>query len=135
VFTLVRAILLLATVTYLALTMADAGPPQWGAPWIPEDEGSARFLAWVSLAAVVQWAVGWSFPWVLARRKSAARPADSEEGIASRAFVRFVARLAHFHGSAVWGVLASLHTHDARYALVFAIPSLLIILLLPAPKP
>jgi hypothetical protein len=133
-FALARWLMLLATPIYSLLVISDAGLPRWDAPWIPEAAGAGRMLGWMSAAALVQWADAlWFFPW-LVRRKSKLRPAESGDKASRELFARFLVRLSLFHGASVCGAAVSFQAHDPRYAIVFAIPSLLMILFLPTPK-
>jgi hypothetical protein len=135
-YNVVRGVCLTLTALYLPLVISDAGEPNWTAPWIP---GTGRGLGVLTLAAVnavVFWANGWFLQSWLARRKKARSPeAVTGNKFEHAAFGRFLVRLVLIHSGAIGGVAASFSMHDARYAIVFAIPTALMILLVPRPKP
>jgi hypothetical protein len=133
-FALARSLILLATPIYSLLVIRQTGLPRWDAPWIPTAGGTPSFRVWMIALAIIHWVDGlWLFPW-LVRRKSMRSAAEHGDQAAGRLFARFLVRLSLFHGAAVFGAAASFQSHDPRYAIVLAVPSMLMILFLPTPN-
>jgi hypothetical protein len=119
-FMLVRGCLLAAMMVYAELAMSSSTALDWTAPWIPSDHFG--WFIFATVAAILSWADGWLLPW-LRRRKP--YPGD---------FARFLVRAGLFHGGGLWGVVLSMETRDARYAIVALVISSVMVLVLPRPR-
>lgn len=134
-FTATRAVLLAVLLTYVCLAVSDAVPLQWRAAWIPATDSGAHWFAFASIAAILTWAEGWLLPLFSRRGASLASRGVTGDKLKRHEFVRFYVRACALHSGSLWGLIVSFQNHDARYAIVFAALSALMILLLPRPKP
>jgi hypothetical protein len=132
-FWLVRAWMLAAISVYVLVALNRATPMDWSAPWIPDAGGRPGWFVFAAVGAVVSWADGWLIPWIH-RRKPSSEPNSRQARWEYSAYGRFMMRVCVFHGGAIWGLVLSFQTRDARYSIVSAGISSLMILVLPQPR-
>jgi hypothetical protein len=132
-FTIVRILLTTFTLIYLPLVVRSVGYPDWGAPWRPRAGGDGP-LAFTIVGVLAIWADAWIvLPW-LARRKAQAIAALDPVARERSAWARFLVRASLLYSGAPAGAGLAFATRDARYAVVLAAASAVMVLLLPRPK-
>lgn len=117
-----------SVVIYGAVACTVIGAPKWDAPWLPADQGK-QILLYVLLAmAIGSWAGGW----MLGRRQEPLIPEQTEAARPNAwLFQRFILAAALLEAGALYGLVYSFLSKDARYGLLFALPSAVLLVLTP----
>jgi len=115
-----------SVVIYAVVALIVLGTPRWDTPWIPEDSSRATLVLVFSAMAVMTWTAGLVF----GRRKPGSPGAGGDP-----AQQRFIVAAAFVEAGAIFGLVLSFLNQDARYAILFAVPTALLILMLPTESP
>jgi hypothetical protein len=132
-FTIVRAVLAVFTLIYLPFVVRSVGYPDWGAPWQPR-AGGDRPLVFTLVAVLAIWMDAWVVLPSLARRKAKAIAALDPAARERATWARFLVRATLLYSGAPAGAGLAFVTRDARYAVILAAASAVMVLLLPRPK-
>lgn len=116
---------------YVVVAIAVAGAPKWDAAWMPADPAHRTLLLILVFLGVGTWTAGW----IVGRPREL--PVESARGLAFQrppAFARqrFVLAAALIEAGAIYGLVVSLVTKDSRYAIAFAVPAVVLLLMTPA---
>jgi F0F1-type ATP synthase membrane subunit c/vacuolar-type H+-ATPase subunit K len=126
-----RMALLLSVLVYALLASLVLGPPKWRAPWIPSDQDKAILLVVLGIMALGEFVAGWLVGSLRRPPRFMAATADP----AAFGLVRFIIGLALIESGAIFGLVLSFLTRDARYAIVFAAPAVLLMIWVPGVEP
>ena len=115
---------------YAGVAVAVAGPPRWDSPWLPPDPTHRVLLFVLAFIGAGTWAAGW----VVGHMKEP--PVQSAHELVVRrppifGRQRFILAAALIEAGAIYGLVLSLVTKDSRYAIAFAVPALVLLLLTP----
>jgi hypothetical protein len=102
-FAAVRAFNLAALGVYVWCAIAQAGPPEWSAPWFGGVENGAGWLALSTVAAILTWADGLLFPWLTRRRRPQVAEGAADNQAARRKLAHLIIRAGVYDGSARCG--------------------------------
>jgi len=103
------------------------GPPKWQAPWSPPEQGKATLLMVLSIVALGTFVAGW----LVGSLHQPPRSMAATTSPATFGFLRFIVGLALIESGAIIGLVLSFILRDPRYAIVLAVPAVLLILLVP----
>jgi len=124
---ILRMALVLSGLFYPLVASLALGPPKWQAPWSPPEQDKATLLMVLGVVALGNFAAGWLVGSLRQPPRFMAAAADP----AAFGFLRFIVGLALIESGAIIGLVLSFIMRDPRYAIVLAVPAVLLILLLP----
>jgi hypothetical protein len=122
-----RMALVLSVLLYPVVAVVTLGPPAWQTPWLPSERDKAIMVMALGILGLGDAFAGW----LVGSLRQPPRFMAATTDPAAFGFVRFVVGLALIESGAIFGLVLSFLTHDARYAIVFAAPAVLLMLLLP----
>jgi hypothetical protein len=128
---ILRMALVLSVVFYPVAAGLALGSPSWRSPWIPAEQDKALMLVVLGILALGDAVAGWLVGNLRRPPRFMAATADP----ATFGFTRFIVGMALIESGALFGLVLSFLTRDARYAIVFAIPAVLLMLLVPGVEP
>jgi len=115
---------------YAVVAVALLGAPAWKAPWVPSEGPVAAMLMVVVPLAVVLWGLGWSVGRM--KRPPGGTSGQGDSGAAPAwPRTRFVLAAALVEAGALLGLAAAFVGKDSRYAVAFAVPTAIVLYLLP----
>ena len=124
---ILRMALVLSVLFYPLVASLVLGPPKWQAPWVPSEQDKAILLIVLGIVALGNAALGW----LVGNLRQPPRFMAAATDPADFAFRRFIIGLALIESGAIFGLVLSLITRDPRYAIVFAAPVAVLMLLVP----
>ena len=117
---------------YGAMAVVLKGAPLWDSPWMPQDETAAMLLIVLGPMAVLMWGTAWVF----ARMKkppNAMKQGGTPQG--NCPLTRFIIAAALAESGALFGLAISFIEGNSRYAIAFAVPTVIVLFLLSTEPP
>ena len=124
---ILRMAFVLSGLLYPLVSSLVLGPPKWQAPWSPSEQDKATLLMVLGIVALGNLGAGW----LVGNLRQPPRFMAVAPAPATFGFLRFIVGLALIESGAVIGLVLSFILRDARYAIVLAVPAVLLILLVP----
>jgi|WetSurMetagenome_2_1015567.scaffolds.fasta_scaffold589758_1 F0F1-type ATP synthase membrane subunit c/vacuolar-type H+-ATPase subunit K len=122
-----RLALVFSVLFYPVVASLALGWPAWQAPWIPSEQDKAILLVSLGIVALADVVVGW----LIGSLRKPPRFMRATAEPAAFQFTRFIIGLALIECAAIFGLVLSFVLRDSRYAVVFAAPAVVLMLLVP----